>query len=658
MARTGVFVCHCGSNIAKTVDCYAVAEAAKELPGVVYAVDYQYMCSSPGQLMIQEAIKEHNLDSVVVASCSPRLHEPTFRRCAAEAGLNPYLVEMANIREHCSWVHKTKEIGTPKAADLMRAAVVKAQRNVPLFTKELPVEKRALVVGGGIAGIQAALDIADAGYEVILVERSPSIGGRMAQFDKTFPTLDCAACILTPKMVDVAAHPKIRLMTWSEVEQVEGYIGNFEVTIRKKARYVDLEACVGCGLCYEKCPSKKNVSEFNAELGQRAAIYVPFPQAVPNVPVIDKDNCIMLTRGKCGSCAKVCPKNAINFEMEDELVTEKVGAIVLATGIQVEKGRMYGEYGAGQYDNVITSLQFERLVNVSGPTEGHIVRPSDHKEPQTVVFIQCAGSRDEAKGVPYCSKVCCMYTAKHALLIKDKLPETDVYVFYIDIRADGKNYEEFVQRVQRDYGVNYIRGRVSQLFPSGDKVVVRGADSLLGAPVELEADLVVLATPIKPQEDAKDISRLFGIATDQHNFFTEAHPKLRPAETLTAGVFLAGACQFARDIPDSVAGGSAAAAKVIGLLSKEYMLSEPQVAEVDEAQCVGCLNCLRVCPFTAIEEKVLTNARTGESRVVASVNEAICQGCGTCAAACPSKSITVRGFTDDQILAEVDIVCA
>lgn len=658
MARTGVFVCHCGSNIAKTVDCAAVAEAAKDLPGVVYAVDYQYMCSSPGQLMIQEAIKEHNLDSVVVASCSPRLHEPTFRRCVAEAGLNPYLVEMANIREHCSWVHKDMAMATPKAADLMRSAVAKVQRNVPLFSKELPIERRALVVGGGIAGIQAALDIADAGYEVILVERSPSIGGRMAQFDKTFPTLDCAACILTPKMVDVAAHPNIRLMTWSEVEDVSGYIGNFEVTIRKKARYVDEELCVGCGLCYEKCPSKKNVSEFNAGLGMRTAIYVPFPQSVPNVPVIDADNCIMLTKGKCGACAKNCPKDAINFQMQDELVTEKVGAIVVATGIEVEGGSMYGEYGAGRYENVITSLQLERLINVSGPTEGHIVRPSDHKEPKTIVFIQCAGSRDEAKGVPYCSKVCCMYTAKHAMLIKDKMPDTEIYVFYIDIRAGGKNYEEFVQRAQSEFGVKYLRGRVSQLFPNGDKIVVRGADSLLGAPVEVEADLVVLATPIKPREDAHEVARMFGIATDQHNFFTEAHPKLRPVETLTAGVYLAGACQFARDIPDSVAGGSAAAAKVVGLFSQESLLSEPQVAEVDEDRCAGCLNCLRVCPFTAIEEKVLENPKTGERRVVASVNEAICQGCGTCAGACPSGSVTIRGFTDEQILAEVDIVCA
>ena len=657
MARTGVFICHCGTNIAKTVDCPAVAEAAKHLPGVAHSVDYQYMCSSPGQQLIREAIEEQGLDSVVVAACSPRLHEPTFQRCLADAGMNPYLVEMANIREHCSWVHKDIAAGTRKAIDLVRSAVAKAQRNEPLFRQQMSVEKRALVIGGGIAGIQAALDIADAGFPVVLVEKTPSIGGHMAQFDKTFPTLDCSACILTPKMVDVANHPNIEIMTWSEVEEVSGFVGNFEVKIRKKARYVDLEKCIGCGDCYGKCPAKKIPSEFNAEMGNRTAIYVPFPQAVPNVPVIDKDNCIKLTRDKCGACAEVCPKDAINYEDEDEVVTEKVGAIVVATGVDVEQGVMYGEYGYGEFPDVVSGLQLERLLNVSGPTGGHLERPSNGEEPETVVFIQCAGSRDDSKGVPYCSKVCCMYTAKHALLIKEKMPNTDVYVFYIDIRATGKGYEEFVTRVQEEFGVKYLRGRVSQVFPDGDKLLVRGADSLLGGPVEIMADLVVLATPLLAQTDAKQTAQTIGISTDQHNFYTEAHPKLRPAETLTAGVMLAGACQFPRDIPDAVAGGGAAAAKVAGLLSKEFLESEPMVAQVDEDLCTGCLNCLAVCPFSAIEEKALENPKTGETRTVASVNAGLCQGCGPCSAACPSGAITVLGFTDEQILAEVDALC-
>ncbi|NPV48776.1 MAG: CoB--CoM heterodisulfide reductase iron-sulfur subunit A family protein [Armatimonadetes bacterium] len=657
MARTGVFVCHCGSNIAKTVDVASVAEQARELPGVVYTEDYQYMCSSPGQEHIRQAIEEHRLDSIVVASCSPRLHEPTFRRCAAEAGLNPYLVEMANIREHCSWVHKEKEIGTPKAFDLVKAAVAKVQRNVPLHTGSISITKRALVIGGGIAGIQAALDIADAGHEVILVEKTPSIGGRMAQFDKTFPTLDCSACILTPKMVEVAQNPNIKLMTWSEVEHVEGYVGNFKVTIRQKARFADLQECIGCGQCWEKCPVKKIPSEFQAGTGNRTAIYVPFPQAVPNVPVIDKEHCLYLTQGKCGVCAKVCPKQCISYEDQDKLVEVEVGAIVVATGFDVEPGKLYGEYVYGDHPDIITGLQFERLMNACGPTGGHLERPSDGREPRTVVFVKCAGSRDEVKGVPYCSKVCCMYTAKHALLIKEKYPDTKVYIFYIDVRATGKGYEEFADRTQREFGAEYIRGRVSRIYPEGDHLVVVGVDTLLGKQVEVDADLVVLATPMLAREDAKDLGRMLNIASDNYGFFTEAHPKLRPAETLTAGIYLAGACLFPRDIPDSVASGGAAAAKVNVLLARESIESEPIIAEVDEQTCVGCLNCVRVCPFKAIEEKVLENPKTGETRVVAAVNEGVCEGCGTCAAACPSKCIMLRGFTDEQILAEVDVLC-
>ncbi len=656
MPRTGVFICHCGSNIAKTVDVASVAEQIKAMPGVVHAQDYQYMCSAPGQELVRKAIEEHKLDSIVVASCSPRLHEPTFRRCVAEAGLNPYLMEMANIREHCSWVHKDMAKATAKALDLVRAAVVKVQRNVPLHSTELPITRRALVIGAGIAGIQAALDIADAGYEVILVEKSPSVGGRMSQFDKTFPTLDCAACILTPKMVEVAQHPNIKLMTWSEVEKVEGYVGNFQVSIRQKARYVDLEACVGCGQCMEKCPVKKIPSDFQAHLGNRTAIYTPFPQAVPNVPVIDKDNCIMLTKGKCGNCAKVCPKQCINYQDEDKLVTEEVGAIVVATGFDVEPGKLYGEYMYGNHPDIVTSLQFERLLNVCGPTGGHLERPSDGREPKTIVFIQCAGSRDETRGVPYCSKVCCMYTAKHALLLKEKYPDIQVYIFYIDIRATGKGYEEFIERTQQEFKAEYVRGRVSRIYPMDDHLVVAGVDSLLGKQVEVDADLVVLATPVMARPEARDLARMLNINTDVYGFFTEAHPKLRPAETLTAGIFLAGACLFPRDIPDSVASGGAAAAKVTAMFAKDALQSEPIVSEVDERSCVGCLNCVRVCPFKAIEEKTLENPKTGEKRIVASVNEGVCEGCGTCAAACPSGSISLKGFTDDQILAELDVL--
>jgi len=653
MARVGVFVCWCGSNIAKTVDVAKVAEASAKLQGVIYATHYQYMCSEPGQSLVKQAIQDHRLDRVVVASCSPRLHEPTFQRCIGEAGLNPYLLEMANIREHCSWVHEDKEAATAKAIDLVAMAVAKAARNEPLFRQEIPLTRRALVIGGGVAGIQAALDIADAGYPVTLVERTPSIGGRMAQYDKTFPTLDCAACILTPKMVDAASHPNIQILTYSEVESVSGFVGNFEVTIRKRARGVDMAKCTGCGVCYSKC-AVKVPSEFECGLGQRRAIYVPFPQAVPNVPVIDREHCRKFTQGKCGACAILCPVKAVDYTQEDEILKETFGAIVVATGFQTWDPSEYGNLGYGRYPDVITGLQFERLINTSGPTEGHLVRPSDHKPPRKVVFISCIGSRDDQHGYSYCSKVCCMYTAKHALLLKEKLHDAQAYVFYMDIRANGKGYEEFVRRTIEKYGAVYLRGRVSRIFRVGDKLIVRGADTLAAKSVEIEADMVVLASAMEPQPDAKDLARKLGIATDEYNWFSEAHPKLRPVEVLTSGIYLAGACQYPKDIPDSVAQASGAASKVTGLFSKPNLLSEPMVAAVNEATCAGCLLCKEVCPFTAIEAKTIRDRSGNPIRTVASVNEGLCHGCGTCAAGCRSSSIQLRGFKDEQLLAEVD----
>jgi heterodisulfide reductase subunit A len=653
MARIGVFVCWCGSNIAKTVDVERVAAEAGQIPGVVHAADYKYMCSQPGQAMLREAVAQHRLDRVVVAACSPRLHEPTFRNCVAAAGLNPFMAEMANIREHCSWVHGDRAVATPKALDLTRMAVARIRRNEPLVQSQIPITKRALVVGAGIAGIQAALDIADAGYQVTLVERSPSIGGRMAQYDKTFPTLDCAACILTPKMVECASNPNIRIVTHAEVEGVSGFVGNFEVTIKRRARSVDLEKCTGCGICYEKCPVKVP-SEFDGGLGMRKAIYVPFPQAVPNVPVIDREHCTYYIRGKCKLCEKFCTIGAVRFDETDEVFTEKVGAIVTATGFDLWDQSAAGEYGAGQYPDVISGLQFERLANASGPTAGKILRPSDHTEPKTVVFVACVGSRDPAHGHPYCSKVCCMYTAKHALLLKEKVPDAKAYIFYMDIRANGKGYEEFVQRVVERYDATYVRGRVSRIYSQNGRLVVQGADTLLGKPVEVHADMVVLATAMQPRADAKDLARRLGLSTDQDDWFTEAHPKLRPVEVLTAGVYLAGACHYPKDIPDTVAQASAAAAKVADLFAKPHLLSEPMIALVDDATCAACLLCKEVCPFTAIEVAEVMDMATRKPRTVARVNAGLCHGCGTCVAACRSASIRLRGFGDDQILLQIE----
>ncbi|GHU67641.1 heterodisulfide reductase subunit A [Bacteroidia bacterium] len=660
MARIGVFICHCGENIGATVDCPSVAQEAANLPGVVFSTDYKYMCSDPGQTKIKDAIREHNLTGVVVSACSPRMHEPTFRKACAEAGLNPYLCEMANIREHCSWVHEKGEATTRKAFDLVRTLVEKVKNNHALEPIKVPVNKTAIVIGGGVAGIQASLDIANGGHKVILVERDPSIGGHMSQLSETFPTLDCSQCILTPRMVEVAQHPNITLYTYAEVESMDGFIGNFNVKIRKKAKCVDEKLCTGCGLCTTKCPNKKIPNEFEQGLAFRPAIYVPFPQAVPNKPVIDKVHCRYIQTGKCQVCQKMCPTGAINFEQQDEIIEVKAGAIVLATGFEVKNTGFFPEYGYGKYKDVINGLQFERLASASGPTQGQIRRLSDGKTPEKVVFVACAGSRDPAKGIPYCSKICCMYTAKHAMLYKHKVHEGTPYVFYMDIRAAGKNYDEFTRRAIEEDGAKYIRGRVSTIYEKDGKLIVKGADTLLGGtPVEIEADMVVLATAAVSCEGSESLAQKLHVSYDPYKFFAEAHPKLKPVETNTAGIFLAGACQAPKDIPESVAAASGAAAKVLGLFSNSELTREPVVAKVNRmpppvfSTCMGCGMCMQICPYQAIDKEEIKN-RNGETvKTIARINPGLCQGCGTCVAFCRSKSIDLEGYTNKQMYAEV-----
>ncbi len=663
MQRIGVFVCWCGSNIAATVDVQKVAEALAKEPGVVHSMNYQYMCSQAGQELIKEAIKEHKLTGIVVCSCSPRMHEATFRKTASAAGLNPYMVEIANIREQCSWIHKDIVEATEKAIVLGRTAIAKVALNAPLVPGESPVTKRALVIGGGIAGIQTALDIADAGFEVDIVEKKPTIGGKMAQIDKTFPTLDCAACILTPKMVDVAQNEKIRIFSYSEVEEVKGFVGNFNVKIKKKARYVKEDVCTGCGLCTEKCPQKKVPNDFNLGMDTKRAIYIPFAQAVPKVATIDADYCTMLKTGKCGVCSKVCTAKAIDYTQKDEFVEEKYGAIVVATGFNPISMDKFDEYAYSQSKDVITSLEFERLMNAAGPTAGKLLRPSDGKHPHTLVFVQCVGSRCAScaeKGKEYCSKICCMYTAKHAMLTRDKYPDTDVYVFYIDVRTPGKNFDEFYRRAVEDYGVHYIKGMVGKVSPEGDKLVVQGSDLIANKQIKIDADLVVLAAAIEPDKSARPLATMLTASMDTNDFFTEAHPKLRPVESPTAGVFLSGCCQGPRDIPETVAMAGAAAAKVVGLLAKDKLTGNPCVAHSDEMMCNGCSSCERVCPYGAItysDKEFRGPNRTTLIRRVASVNEAICQGCGACTVACPSGAMDLKGFANKQIMAEVDAIC-
>ena len=669
MERIGVFVCHCGTNIAGTVDVAKVAEELGKVNGVVFSTHYTYMCSSAGQQMIEDKIHELNLTGVVLCSCSPRMHEKTFRSCAERAGLNAYKVEVANIREQCSWVMKEMPDATEKAIALGKAAIAKTILDTPLIEGETPMTKRALVIGGGIAGITAALDIADAGFPVDIVEKDYTVGGKMARLDKTFPTLDCASCIVTPKMTEVSQNSNIRILSYSEVCDVKGYIGNFEVDIKRHPRFVDETKCTGCGACIEKCPNKKVPNSFNLNLDNCKAINIPFAQAVPKVAAINADYCLHmkgLKNGKdnvCGFCEKACTAGSINFNQKEEILTEKYGAIIVATGYNPISLEKFDEYAYSQSPDVVSSLEFERLCNASGPTNGHLLRPSDGKEPKNIVFVQCVGSRcsaDSTKGHEYCSKICCMYTAKHAILTRDHYPDTNITVFYIDVRTPGKNFDEFYRRAVEQYGVHYIKGQVGKVTPLSDGTLdVQGSDLILNKQVHIKADMVVLAASIEADKTARPLATMLTTSMDNNDFFLEAHAKLRPVESPTAGIFLAGCCQGPKDIPETVAQSSGAAAKAICLLVKDKLKNNPCTANPNENACNGCGQCANVCPYgaiTYIDKDFRGPNRTTITRHVSQVNTAMCHGCGACTVACPSGAMDLLGFSNKQILAEVDSV--
>ncbi len=582
MKRIGIFVCHCGTNIAGTIDIARVIEEIQKFPEVVCALDYKYMCSDPGQQLIRDHIRDDKLDALIVAACSPAMHETTFRKTAATAGVNPYQTEIANIREQSSWVHqKQREAATNKAIETIRTIVAKVHYNQSLVPFYLPLVKRALVIGGGIAGMQAALDIADAGYPVVLVEQSSGLGGRMGQLSGIYLNFEAAPDLLSQTIEAVTHHPNIQVLTNAEVTQVGGYVGNFTVHVE---------------------------------------------QRTPEPP-------------EPASATGVVPGNPVSYSFD-------IGAIVVATGYDLYRKERLGEYGGGRYPDVIDGLQFEAMLRRDGPTGGLIRRPSDGRIPKEVVWVQCAGSRDPELHMPYCSKVCCMYVAKQAMLYKRQVPEGQATVFYIDIRSQGKGYEEFVQRAMTEHDVLYVRGKASKVFQEDGRVKVWGVDTLTGLPVEVEADLVVLATATVARSDAQELGQRLRISMDEHGFFNEAHPKLRPVESLTAGVFLAGAAQFPKDIPETVAQASAAASKVLSLFSQRQMVQEPTIAYVDPEICSGCGLCIPACPY---------EARTmHEWRHIAVVNAALCQGCGACTVVCPNKACQVRNLTPVQILAMME----
>ena len=655
--KIGVYVCHCGLNIAGTVDCEKVAKYAGTLPHVVVSRDYRYMCSDPGQDLIKNDIRELGLNRVVVASCSPLMHERTFRAACLDAGLNPYLYEHANIREHCSWPNAAdKEIATEKAKDLVRGAVRRVYWQEPLEIKEVPVNPNVLVVGGGIAGIQAALDIANGEHKVYLVERDPSVGGHMAQFDRTFPTLDCSECILTPKMAEVGHHPFIELLTYSEVEEVSGSVGNFHVKVRKKARHIDESKCVGCGVCMEKCPWKTD-SEFEVGMAKRPAAYIPSAIAVPNLATIDPDLCVYIkSEGKkCGACIKFCEAGAITsetlLEQTDQIIEFDVGAIIVATGYEIFDSRRMPQYGYGKYDNVLTGLQFERVTCAGGPYRGQI-QLKDGREPESVALIHCVGSRDTNYN-EYCSRVCCMYGLKYAYLIKEMLPKTEVYQFYIDMRCYGEGFEEFYKHIS-EMGVNFIRGKVAQVTDRAiideekGKLVIVAEDTLLGKMIRVPVDMVVLLVALESRPDVAEVASKFTLNQRADGFFLEKHVKLEPVSTATDGVFIAGCCEGPKDIPDTVAQASAAASKVLSMLSKGRITLEAAIAHVDESICHGCGRCEEICTFHAPTIISKNGAK------ICSVNESLCKGCGACAVVCPTGAMLVWHFSQQEVGSLVD----
>jgi heterodisulfide reductase subunit A len=567
--RIGVFVCHCGHNIASSVDVAAVAEALRRHPGVAFAADYKYMCSDPGQQLIRQAIADHQLDGVVVAACSPAMHETTFRRTALSAGVNPFRCESANIREQVSWVHQhDRPVATAKASAIVRSMVEKVRQDEPLQPLTLALTRRCVVIGGGVAGIQVALDVGSAGYPVVLIERGQSLGGRMAQLSGTYLNLQGASRRLGEMIEAVARHPNIQVLLDSEVAECSGYVGNFQVEVRTSS-----------------------------------------------------------TGGE-----------------EPAQSSFAAGAIVVATGWDPYDLSLLPEYGGGLLPDVVGTLEFERMLAPGG----EVRRPSDGRMPRQVVFVQCAGSRDPEHGVPYCSKVCCMVVAKQSMLHRERVPGGQAYVFYTDIRTAGKGYEEYVRRATEDSGALYLRGKVTQVRQDGDRIRVSGEDTLSGLDVEVLADLVVLATPMIPAAGGLSLAQLLHISTDGSGFFNEAHPKLRPVETLTAGVFLAGTCQGPRDIPETLAQAGGAAAKVLQLFSHSEMIQSPTVAAVVEELCSACGTCVGICPYGA--------RAIHPVRRVATVNAALCQSCGACVVACPNKACYVRNWQPSQVLAMLDEV--
>ncbi|RJS82014.1 CoB--CoM heterodisulfide reductase iron-sulfur subunit A family protein, partial [Candidatus Bathyarchaeota archaeon] len=632
--RIGIFVCECGGNIGDVIDVKAVVDAVKNWENVVIAKQNKYLCSKPAQEMILEAIKKNNLDRVIVASCTPRMHLTTFQSVLERAGLNPYMLEFVNIREQSSWVHgpHASAEATKKAISLIRGGYERSKLLEPLETISEKGSREILIIGGGIAGITAALQLGYSGYKVHLVERRPSIGGNMAKLTKVFPTLDCAQCILTPRMAEVGRNPNVNLLTYAEVQEVSGRPGNYYVKVFMKPRGVDVEKCRSCGVCAKVCPVTVP-DEFNEGLSQRKAAYIEFPQAVPSAYVIDFDAC-----NKCGKCEQLCPAKAININDTGKTVELHVGAIILATGYQLYDARRLDIYGYGVYKDVITMMDLERLTSATGPTGGYIKR-ADGSDVRKMAIVLCAGSRDK-NHIPYCSRICCMYSLKQAFVLK-KMLGIDVTIYYIDIRATGKGYEELYWRDQ-EAGVVFIKGKVAEVYKNSEngKLVVL-ADTLTGETREDEYDMVALAIPMVPPAGLKELADKMKVAIGEDGFITEKHPKLDPVDSLVTGIFACGCTLSPKDVRDTVSDALGAAAKAALFLKSEYVTTSPEKAFVIADLCNGCEACVQVCPVNAI------SMVEGKAKI----DPFQCTGCGACIPVCPQEAIDFKNATTKQILA-------
>ena len=635
-SKIGIFVCECGGNIGNVVDVNAVLEAVKNWEGVVVAKYNKYLCSKPAQEMIIDAIKKKDLDRAVVASCTPRMHLPTFQSVLERAGLNPYMLEFVNIREQDSWAHgpQPSEEATKKAISLIRGSYERSLELEPLETISEKGTREMLIVGGGIAGITAALELGYLGFNVHVVDRKPTIGGNMAKLTKVFPTLDCAQCILTPRMAEVGRNPNVHLLTYAEVQEVSGRPGNFDVKVFMKPRGVDVDKCRSCGVCVKVCPVTVP-DGFNEGLSQRKAAYIEFPQAVPSAYVIDFDACT-----KCGKCEKLCPSKAINLEDKGKTIDLKVGAIIMATGYELYDARKLENYGYGIYKDVITMMDLERLTSAAGPTSGFVKR-ADGSDVRKMAIVLCAGSRDK-NHIIYCSRICCMYALKQAFLLK-KMLGIDVSIYYTDIRATGKGYEELYWRDQ-EAGVVFVRGKVAEVWKNNNgKLVVLAEDTLADSVTEEEFDLVALATPMVPPSGLKELADKMKVAIGEDGFIQEKHPKLDPVDSLVTGVFACGCGLSPKDVRDTVSDALGAASKASLFLKSEYITTSPEKAYVISELCDGCGICIETCPVNAI------TMQEGK----AEINPFMCTGCGACIPVCPREAIDFKNSTTKQILAHL-----